>query len=605
MKAAHPCLAVRTTAGGSIASGLMAGILMLAWACSSGPSQADVADLRRKAANATPPEKHSVVVEMKTAHDGPGVASGDGGPARFARTVLDAFSSERAMQTVAFADRFYREPGNEGFEAVLDHLAAALKEAGFGAEEGFELEFIETPMQRPAWTPRRARLALAVPGAADLVLHTFEKSEDRDRTMLPRNAPSAKVEGDVVFQVDDLAPGAILVTDKSLTSGLLRRAKERGAVAAFSSSLQKYNVDPSGAERHLDAVQYRSVDPTCPLPVAQISPRTYATLQEAVKSRASAHLNFECEVDFHERRLRTLVATVVGAKSPDRAVVIAGHVQEPGACDNASGLSTLLEGARVLAAAIRENRIERPAKSIAFVWGNENEESRIWLEHAKSTAIAGISADMTGESKEKTGAIALLERLPDPGAVRALPPDKHTPWGSTPVSKDRLKPNGLALIARCALLDVGALEPGWPTSEHPYEGGSDHDEYLKKDIPAILFWHFTDFAYHTSLDRLDHVDPAELRRTGAAILSCALAVADARPADLDRYLSSLKLEQTLRTAACEKAGDAELAQSWREWSKGARMWLRDLCLGPEAETSPLAHDAPAEPKPAEPKKEEP
>jgi len=61
-----------------------------------------------------------------------------------------------------------------------------------------------------------------------------------------------------------------------------------------------------------------------------------------------------------------------------------------------------------------------------------------------------------------------------------------------------------------------------------FEGGSDHVVFIEKGIPAVLFWHFTDFAYHTSLDRLDHLDLEEMHRTGAAILCTALALADAQ-----------------------------------------------------------------------------
>jgi hypothetical protein len=194
---------------------------------------------------------------------------------------------------------------------------------------------------------------------------------------------------------------------------------------------------------------------------------------------------------------------------------------------------------------------------------------------------------MTGESREKTGAIALLERGPDPGAIEPLVPDAHTPWGKAEVDPASLVPNGLALIARCALLDVGTLPgeamQGWETADHPYEGGSDHDVFIARGIPAALIWHFTDFAYHTSLDRLEHVDAAELRRTGVALMATALALADPRPADLDRYLRSLNEERNVRVAAAEGASMPALADQWRAWCDGARQWLRIECLRIPAE----------------------
>ena len=61
---------------------------------------------------------------------------------------------------------------------------------------------------------------------------------------------------------------------------------------------------------------------------------------------------------------------------------------------------------------------------------------------------------MLGESPERTGAIALLERSQDPGALHPLPPDEHTPWGESEVEEEDIRPSGVALIARIALSDV-------------------------------------------------------------------------------------------------------------------------------------------------------
>src|SRR5262249_55485957 len=104
------------------------------------------------------------------------------------------------------------------------------------------------------------------------------------------------------------------------------------------------------------------------------------------------------------------------------------------------------------------------------------------------------------------------------------------------------------------------------------------DEFLKRRIPCALFWHFTDFSYHTSLDRLEYVDLDEMRRTGSALVATALALGDPEPGDLSRYLASLNLELELRLRACKDAHDEELAQRWRDWCNGARHWLRGECL---------------------------
>jgi len=534
-----------------------------------------------------------------TRHRGPAIVPGSDGTARFVSALHERFDRERAFERTQFIDGFYRAPANDGFEATLARVEADLRAAGFGSSDGLLLEWLEQPMKArgrgvsPAWTPVAGKLELR--GAnGSRVLHSFSTPQARDRVMLPVGAPSCDVEGAIALSLEELDAGEVLVTDASPDGGVLRSAGEKGAAAVLSAYLPRFNVDPSGAERHLDAIQYRSMRGT--LPVAMISKRSLAAIRSAREQDPHVRIAYRAEVKLDERALRTLVATVLGADRAQEAVAIAAHVQEPGACDNASGVAGTCEGAIALAWALRENAIAAPSRSVVFLFGDEFTQSSMWLDATARKPIVGISADMLGESRERTGAWPLLERMPDPGAVKPLAPDEHTAWGGRPYSAAKLAPSGLNVLARCALLDVAALEPGWETAEHPYEGGSDHSEFLGRGIPGVLFWHFTDFAYHTSLDRIEHIDADELRRMSVAVVATALSAADPRPADLDRYLRANKEERALRVQAALDAHDEELAQLWRTWTDGARQWLRVECLRiPPEELAPAAQAPKADP----------
>ena len=515
-------------------------------------------------------------------HAGPDVHVAETGPARFVKLLHEDFDHDRAKELVAFIDTFYRAPANEGYDAVLDRVADELSAIGFGGDDPrFGLEFIEGASEL-AWTPVSAELVLLVYGEEARVLHSFDESPDVDRVMLPVNAPTCDVEGDVALHLDEVKKGMILVTDVS-ASQVLRRAQSRGAVAVVSASLADFNEDPRGMRRHLDAIQFRTLDPGDALPVAQISRRSLHAIEAAVQRAAArkrrVRLHFKAEVVREERPLRTLVATVVGAERPDEAVAVVSHVQEPGACDNATGVAGLVESARSLARLLRTGKLSWPDRTLVFIWGDEFRQSESWLAETEMTPIAGISSDMTGQSKD-TGAIALLERTPDPGALFTLPPDEHTPWGAGEIDSENLVPNGFAVIARCAIVDVGLLEGGsWPCRDHPWEGGSDHDVFIARGVPAVLFWHFTDFTYHTSLDRMEFVDAEEMRRTAVAILATGLAMADPEPGDLDRYVKSVEHERLVRVAAAQEVENEQLEALWELWCRGAREWLRKHCLG--------------------------
>lgn len=512
-------------------------------------------------------------------HAGPAVAvsAEPAGPARFAPQLLERFDSARAMDLATFVDGFYRTPGGEGYDRVLDRVARELAAAGFGEREGLHLRFIETEMITPAWTPVSAAFEVYLPDCPPLPLHRFDSAGDADRVMLPVHAPAADVRGAIVLQLEDVTEGAILVTDEPLGRRLIGSARRAGAAAVLSSALFHFTVDPTGADRHLDAIQFQSVAAGTQTPVGKVSPRTRALLEGMLANHDALEAGFRAEVSLEVRPLRTLVAEIDGATRPNETVAIVSHAQEPGAGDNASGVAGLCEAARSVARAIESGAMERPARSLTFIWGDEMRQSAIYLRDTDRTVVAGISADMLGQSIDETGAVPLLERTPDPGALHTLPPDEHTAWGAGAVEREDLVPNGLAVIARCALRDVAGVVGGWETSENPWEGGSDHDVFLAKGIPAVLFWHFTDFTYHTGLDRMQMLDAAELRRMTCAVLACALAVADPEPRDLDRYLASLELERDLRVRSAQAVGSEEAAALWAEWCDGAAAWFRASC----------------------------
>lgn len=561
--------------------------LALLAACRSGPTDQDAAEwlVKEVEARAAPPAP-----EPKFPHVGPTVAPGGSGPARYASVLWEQFDAQRALELLRFVEGWWREPGNEGYEAVLARLQSELGALRFGSDPARTLHVIETPMQEPAWTPLAGRLVLHTRGG-ERVLHAFDAPGDRDRLLLPKHAPSCDVRGPIALALSEVRPGSLLVVGEHHSSGLVQAAAARGAAALLSASLEGYNTDPSGRERHLDAIQYASVPSGTALPVGQISRRALLAIRAAAQDPA-AELAFSGRVRLEQRPLRTLVARIVGSTSPDEAVALVAHVQEPGACDNASGVATALEALRALCTELDAGRLEPPQQSLVFVWGLELRASSIVLEQEQLAFRAAVVADMTGESRAETGALALLERAPDPAVLGLLPPDAHTEWGKGPERLAERDASGVALVARTALHDTALVAGGWSTREHPFEGGSDHQVFLAAGIPAVLFWHFTDFSYHTSLDRIELVDAEELRRSGTALLSTALALADARPGDLERYLRCLKLESELHARAAAEARQEELGRRWTEWERLQRQWLRRLCLGERAGDLPGKKPAP-------------
>ncbi len=507
---------------------------------------------------------------------GPSLVDYGGGPARTVAELYDAFDVKRAARFLAHADRFYRAEGSDGYEAVRTHLLAQLAAAGFGARAGLELEEYVVEEAFDCWTPKSARVTLEEPGGPKTVLHSFEDQADVERLMLPLGAPACDLSGPVALNLSEIVEGSIFVTDAPARSDILRRAKGRGAVAVLSSSLASYNTDPESGELLQDALRFRVYPRGETLPVLQISHRSHDRIGEAIE-KGGAKLHVQAEVDHEERPLLMVAATIVGASRPEEAVVISSHIEYAGASDNASGYAASLEGALDLAAAIEAGDLPRPARSVVFLWGPQIKEAECWLSNTARKPVAALTLSAAGDAAAYGGSPLLLERPPDPGAIRTLAPDAHTIWGAGDVEEERLHPSGIVTIARGAMACLAGYLGGWRISENPWEGGSDHDVFLERGVPAVLFWHFTPSWYHTSLDRLERIDPEEMRRSAVATIGTALAIADPRPEDYAYYARALSGEEHLRTSIAEAAGDRELAQLWHDWSAGARAWLADLC----------------------------
>lgn len=553
------------------------------------------------------PDSYQDTAPRVGGHVGAAVGAGESGPARFVEPLLELFEPRAAMGITQYADGFYRAPASAGYDATVDRVLAELYGAGFGGDEGYDLEILTAAMDEPAWTPVAASI-FAVPSQEALTASKAERERMRrraagrkalmlgfrteaapERAMLPHGASSCDVTGACVFRVKDVTPGTILVTPKRIDA-VERAAAQKGAIAVVSYYLHPYCVDPTGKDRHFDAIHVGSMPKRATLPCFYVSPRVADVMEVASKVGTSYQLT--ASVATEEKELRTVVATIRGSELPDEVVDVVAKLDGAGANDNAAGVGGMVELARAMKRLIATGRMPRPRRSLRFVFGTEERAGSEALGAGGGQVIAAIAADMIGASYAKTGAVCLLERGWDPATIVTLPPDSHTTLGAGEAKAEQIIPNGLSIVMRQAMIDVGLATrdgslPSWSTREHPWKGGGAQDEYLGRGIAAAHVWHFTDFAYQTSLDRFDHVDSTELRQTAVAIGAGALAVADGRPADLERYLASLNLERRMRLAASANSDDAAALEAmWRSWFDGARFWLKAVTAGEALPATP-------------------
>jgi aminopeptidase YwaD len=516
--------------------------------------------------------------------------------------VRPRFDASHSMETVAYLDRYVRWPGNAGFDSSIMHVAAKLAAAGFieksvaklGDRMTYRIE--RYPMNRPAWEPVDATVAIVGAGGKVTPVLAFATN----RNMLATNSfstPDGGVTAEIVrvsavtaAALDSAhVKGKIVIADGRLGQ-LFTLAVQRGAVGALAYSMPKYTQP----ERYRTSIQFTSInyDSTAR---AFGMPISFAAREQlnAALAAGPVTLHVMTKSRFTQPAVElAIVAEIRGSVKPDERWVWSAHVQEPGANDNASGVGTLQEMARVAADLVKSGK-EDPKRTLTFLWGQEITETARFIQQDSVRAKGirwGMSLDMVGEDTKQTGGTFLIEKMPDPSAIWTRGEDHHTEWGGSVLKEDRMTPHYFNdyVLRRC--LDQ-AKGTDWVVKTNPFEGGSDHTPFLTAKKPGLLLWHFTDVFYHTDGDRKEMVSAGEMKNSGIAALVSGLTMASADGATARAIvtevehaaLARLETERKLSADTLSRGGSApyesHILEVWGAWYRDALKTSDDIEVG--------------------------
>jgi len=528
--------------------------------------------------------------------------------------IRPAFSGQNAYDQTAFMDRYFRWPGNTGFNASIRRVEATLKSAGYVEESAAKAGDVLTyriehrPMRTPAWEPVDA--SVAIDGGRDTVL-----AFATNRNMLAINSFSTPDSG-VLAQVVDVGKGGAADYDRAAVSGKIVLAEgnvgrvfgeaveKRGALGVLAYGMPAY-TQPAVHTHSIQfgSIAYDSTKRSWGMPIS----RDALDRLRAALAKGPVLARVRAASKMYESDELTLVAEVHGSTAPAERFVLSAHVQEPGTNDNASGVGDLGEMARVLGTLVRNGSV-RPKRTITMLFGLEIAQTRNFLadDSVRTRGVRwGLSLDMTGEDTKKTGGTFLIEKMPDPSAIWTRGDDHHSEWGGSPITKAQLVPHYYNdyLLARC--LDQAATT-GWVVRTNPFEGGSDHTPFLQFKKPGALFWHFTDVYYHTDGDRLDKVSVSELTNVGEAALAAVLTltsadgatardlVAEVERAALSRLDRELALSRAALAAGGDRAKETDILRTWTDYYVAAMHTMTDIEMGGSSPQTLAAIDAAAE-----------
>ncbi len=510
------------------------------------------------------------------------------------KLVRPEFQGDLAYETVGFVEKYWRVAGNTGFNETVYRIAEKLEAAGYVLEEKakpsdhltYRIE--KRKMDRPTWEPVSA--SLQVIGSDEILL-----SSETNRNMTYLNSsstPQEGVAGEVVYiaSKEELATkdlsGKILFSDQVPYRTLQTAVREKGALGALTYDMPAY-LQP---EKNTTSIQFRSMRYDAEHPVWAIA-LSFAAKEKlkAALAKGKVEVLAKVQTKIYDSEELTIIANVKGSELPQESLVFSAHIQEPGANDNATGVGTQLEMAKITADLMKKGKLDLK-RTLTFLWGDEIISTRRYVqeEEKRNPEIKwGISLDMVGENTEVTGGTFLIEKMPDPSAIWTRGEEKHSEWGGEPLTKEQMKPHYFNDFILTNFKAQGA-HGDWVVKTNPFEGGSDHTPFLQADIPGLLLWHFTDQFYHTDNDRLDKVSQTTMVNVGTAALVSAYTLLNADGKTAEKMLemlvaeasNRLAIENRLSKAAIASGGDLateqDILDTWQGYYLKALDTVRDM-----------------------------
>lgn len=492
------------------------------------------------------------------------------------------FKEKNAYETTAFVEKYFRVPGNTGFNASIHYVESILKKAGFVQQQQNESEAPLTyriekrTMKNNTWEPVDASISIVGEKKPFIAYQT-------NRNMIPINCgstPAGGVTAAVVY-IEKVVPAEIekmdlkgkIVFSESHPARLLQAATKAGAIGVLGYSMPKYTQP----EVHQTSIQFGNMKANSEVWTLLLSFAAKEQLK-ATCLKGETQLKVNIQTKIYQSEELTIIANVKGSVNPTERFVFSAHVQEPGANDNASGVGTLAEMARLTAELYQAKKIN-PKRTLTFLWGDEIVSTRRYITEDTTRAkgiMWGMSLDMVGEDTKKTGGSFLIEKMPDPSAIWTRGTDKHTEWGAGDVSEKDLFPH----YFNDFIFDICKAQgkfANWTVNYNPFEGGSDHTPFLQNKIPGLLMWHFTDVFYHTDNDRIDKVSPTEMKNVGISGLTAAYTLISADESTATATVTQVKTDALMRlktefdlskvaiATGKPAAGEKHIIEVWSKW----------------------------------------
>ena len=428
-----------------------------------------------------------------------------------------------AKDTVTELARNHRVQASSGYAHAAEFVAAKAREYGLEqvqierfAADGKKTYY--TLKSTPGWEAQSATLWETEPRkvkVADyaempVALADYSQSAELSATLVDigAGASTKDYEGKEVKGRLVLAGGNVATVHKLACD-------ERGALGILS---YQANQVTAWSGDYVDNVRWGHLSPYDSENkfAFMISLRRAREYQQRLARGEQITLHATVKAEIKPSAYEVVSAVIPGSDAADEEIVFSCHLchQKPGANDNASGAAAILEAARSLTALIQRGELERPRRTIRFIWPPEiNGTLAYFAEHPEivKRMKAVIHCDMVGGNYAITKSVLHVTHTPAslPSCVNAVG-DIFAQYAINGALKAA---SGAGF--EDALIASDGTKDSFVADTTPYEMGSDHDIYEEGSfrIPAIYLRDWPDVFIHTNNDVPANIDATKMKRS--------------------------------------------------------------------------------------------
>ncbi len=477
----------------------------------------------------------------------------------------EELSGESAKRNLEFISRLHRMRGSKDYKKATDFIQSKLQEYKLES-----IEIISIPTDgKTMYGTQKSRMAWDVDFAELWEVEQQSgnwkhKTKVADWQSIPLVLAQDSESGEVTAQLVDIGAGTSEAdyANKNIKGKLVLTASQPESVVSLA--IEKYgavgiisyaqNQVTAWYKENENLIRWGHLDGFAKTKTFafMISLKQAREYQKRLKNDEVITLDAKVIANQHPGTYEILTAVIEGSDSKLKSEEIAFtcHLDHPrpGANDNASGCVAILEVARALKKLIDENKIERPKRTIRFIWSPEIEGTTALLNYRPELAENikfNIHMDMVGGGPE-TKAIFHVSRSPQ--SISSFINDVAETFGDFVNKNSNDYASGKNVKYPMVSVE-GGKEPLHAVLGQ-FHMGSDFQVFSEGSfrIPSIYLHDWPDRYIHTNYDVPANIDPTKLKRSGFIGASSAYFLADFGNKNLPMLVDLMKLQVLKRTS---------------------------------------------------------